>query len=218
MANRWPICRRRASSDARSLRDAKRVLRAAIDVCLDGRSLKSREVMLALRQREPLAPTERPMSDTALHGSIALGREHRSRGDPASGAPRPLSRSPVCGLLAEEAGADSITLHLREDRRHIQDRDVTAMREALQTRMNLEMAVTEEMVRIAQNVKPQDCLPGAGIAPGSHHRGRLECRWARARAWRMPWRRWARAGIRVSLFIDPDRGANRGRAARRAPR
>ena len=60
-------------------------------------------------------------------------------------------------LLAEEAGADSITLHLREDRRHIQDRDVTAMREALQTRMNLEMAVTEEMIRIAQQVLPQDC-------------------------------------------------------------
>ena len=60
-------------------------------------------------------------------------------------------------LLAEEAGADSITLHLREDRRHIQDRDVTVMREALQTRMNLEMAATEDMVRIAQKVLPQDC-------------------------------------------------------------
>src|SRR5205814_6147578 len=60
-------------------------------------------------------------------------------------------------LLAEEAGADSITLHLREDRRHIQDRDVAAMRGALQTRMNLEMAVTDEMIRIAQKVLPQDC-------------------------------------------------------------
>ena len=52
-------------------------------------------------------------------------------------------------LLAEQAGADGITLHLREDRRHIQDRDVATLREALQTRMNLEMAVTDEMVRIA---------------------------------------------------------------------
>jgi len=59
-------------------------------------------------------------------------------------------------LLAEQSGADSITLHLREDRRHIQDRDLTVMREALQTRMNLEMAVTEEMIRIASNVLPQD--------------------------------------------------------------
>ena len=60
-------------------------------------------------------------------------------------------------LLAEQSGADSITLHLREDRRHIQDRDVRVMREALQTRMNLEMAVTEEMLRIAADVRPHDC-------------------------------------------------------------
>ena len=60
-------------------------------------------------------------------------------------------------LLAEQSGADSITLHLREDRRHIQDRDVTLMRQLLKTRMNLEMAVTEEMIRIASGVKPQDC-------------------------------------------------------------
>lgn len=62
-------------------------------------------------------------------------------------------------LLAEQAGADSITLHLREDRRHIQDADVQVLRTLLQTRMNLEMAVTEEMVGIALQVKPQDvCL------------------------------------------------------------
>jgi len=86
-----------------------------------------------------------------------LSREHRSRRDPAAGArgryPDPLHAA----LIAEEAGADSITLHLREDRRHIQERDVTSLREALQTRMNLEMAVTDEMIRIAQKVLPQDC-------------------------------------------------------------
>ena len=60
-------------------------------------------------------------------------------------------------LLAEQAGADSITLHLREDRRHIQDRDLDAIKEAMQTRMNLEMAVTEEMLKIAGRVKPEDC-------------------------------------------------------------
>ena len=60
-------------------------------------------------------------------------------------------------LLAEQSGADSITLHLREDRRHIQERDVAVMREELQTRMNLEMAVTEEMMRIAQRIVPHDC-------------------------------------------------------------
>jgi pyridoxine 5-phosphate synthase len=60
-------------------------------------------------------------------------------------------------LLAEQSGADSITLHLREDRRHIQDADVTRMREALQTRMNLEMAATEAMLRFAREIRPQDC-------------------------------------------------------------
>jgi len=60
-------------------------------------------------------------------------------------------------LLAEQSGADSITLHLREDRRHIQDRDLAVLREALQTHMNLEMAVTEEMIGIACRVLPQDC-------------------------------------------------------------
>jgi pyridoxine 5-phosphate synthase len=106
-------------------------------------------------------------------------------------------------LLAEQSGADSITLHLREDRRHIQDRDVANMRAALQTRMNLEMAVTEEMIRIAQRVAPQDCC----LVPESREEitteGGLDVLGLRARitdacgALRQ-------AGIRVSLFIDPD--------------
>lgn len=62
-------------------------------------------------------------------------------------------------LLAETAGADAITLHLREDRRHIQDIDVEILRELLTTRMNLESAVTDEMIAIALRIKPQDvCL------------------------------------------------------------
>lgn len=68
--------------------------------------------------------------------------------------------SPVeAALQAETAGADSITLHLREDRRHIQDADVEVFRQVLKTRMNLEMAVTEEMLAIAARIRPQDiCL------------------------------------------------------------
>ncbi|MDE2347438.1 MAG: pyridoxine 5'-phosphate synthase, partial [Gammaproteobacteria bacterium] len=106
-------------------------------------------------------------------------------------------------LTAEQAGADSITLHLREDRRHIQERDVTLMREALQTRMNLEMAVTDEMIRIACTVRPQDCC----LVPESRREitteGGLDVRG-------MPERvaeacaALAAADIRVSLFIDPD--------------
>ena len=60
-------------------------------------------------------------------------------------------------LVAEQAGADSITLHLREDRRHIQDRDVEMLSTVLQTRMNLEMAATPEMLRIATQIRPRDC-------------------------------------------------------------
>lgn len=60
-------------------------------------------------------------------------------------------------LVAEQAGADAITLHLREDRRHIQDRDVEMLADILQTRMNLEMAATEEMKRIASQIRPHDC-------------------------------------------------------------
>lgn len=65
----------------------------------------------------------------------------------------------LAAVRAEEAGADLITLHLREDRRHIQDADVYAMRQAIRTRMNLECAVTTEMLKIACDVKPEDvCL------------------------------------------------------------
>ncbi|MCW9078257.1 MAG: pyridoxine 5'-phosphate synthase, partial [Gammaproteobacteria bacterium] len=60
-------------------------------------------------------------------------------------------------LAAEQGGADSITLHLREDRRHIQDRDVELLSDVLQTRMNLEMAATTEMLTIATRLRPADC-------------------------------------------------------------
>jgi len=66
--------------------------------------------------------------------------------------------SPIEGaLLCEQSGADSITLHLREDRRHIQDSDVEILRERLTTKMNLEMATTDEMIAIAASIKPEDC-------------------------------------------------------------
>ncbi len=60
-------------------------------------------------------------------------------------------------LLAEQAGADAITAHLREDRRHIQDRDIELLREMIQTRLNLEMAVTGEMISIARRIRPAAC-------------------------------------------------------------
>ena len=60
-------------------------------------------------------------------------------------------------IEAEQAGADGITLHLREDRRHIQERDVALLSDILQTKMNLEMAVTEEMLAMAEKYLPSDC-------------------------------------------------------------
>jgi pyridoxine 5-phosphate synthase len=106
-------------------------------------------------------------------------------------------------LLAESAGADGITLHLREDRRHIQDRDLLALRERLQTRMNLEMAVTEEMLAIARKVAPADCC----LVP--ERRAELTTEGGLDAAGQVPRLSAAvaqlgEAGIRVSLFIDPE--------------
>jgi pyridoxine 5-phosphate synthase len=106
-------------------------------------------------------------------------------------------------LLAEQSGADSITLHLREDRRHIQDRDVTIMRGALQTRMNLEMAVTDEMIGIARRVSPQDCCLVPENRAEVTTEGGLDVRGQAARIG-AACAELASAGVRVSLFIDPD--------------
>jgi pyridoxine 5-phosphate synthase len=120
--------------------------------------------------------------------------------------------SPVqAALVAEAAGADAITLHLREDRRHIRDEDVDIMRRLLQGRMNLESAVTDEMLAIALRVRPHDvCLvpekrqeltTEGGLDVISH------CDQVRAARVRL-----GEAGIRVSLFVDPE--AEQIRAAR----
>lgn len=106
-------------------------------------------------------------------------------------------------LAAEEAGADAITLHLREDRRHIVDADVRALRPLLKTRMNLECAVTQEMLDIACDVRPHDvCLvpekrEELTTEGGLDVAGRFE-------AVRAACRQLADAGSRVSLFIDAE--------------
>jgi pyridoxine 5-phosphate synthase len=106
--------------------------------------------------------------------------------------------------IAERAGADGITIHLREDRRHIVDRDVRILRETLQTRMNLEMAVTDEMVSIALETRPEFvCLvpekrEELTTEGGLDVVGQLEK--IKAATTKM-----AEVGIKVSLFIDADR-------------
>lgn len=114
--------------------------------------------------------------------------------------PRPAEAA----YVAERAGADSITVHLREDRRHIQDHDLDEINDIMKTHMNLEMAVTDEMIGIARRVQPSDvCLvpekreelttEGGLDVVGQADKIAAACDELGA------------AGIRVSLFIDPDR-------------
>ena len=122
----------------------------------------------------------------------------------------------TAALIAEQAGADSITIHLREDRRHIQDRDLEVLARAIQTRINLEMAVTEPMLEIAARTVPADCcfvperraeLTTEGGLDVAGQRGRISAAVARLRE----------RGIRVSLFVDPDLAQLEASAAAGAP-
>ena len=106
-------------------------------------------------------------------------------------------------IEAEQAGADSITLHLREDRRHIQERDVVLLKDILQTRMNLEMAVTEEMLAFAERAGPQDCCLVPERREELTTEGGLDVAGQPSRI-AAACERLARRGVRVSLFIDAD--------------
>jgi pyridoxine 5-phosphate synthase len=106
-------------------------------------------------------------------------------------------------LAAEVAGADSITLHLREDRRHIQDADVRALRPLLQTRMNLEMAVTDEMLAVAAEIRPADCCLVPERRQEITTEGGLDVVASAARV-RAAAAQLKAAGVRVALFIAPD--------------
>jgi pyridoxine 5-phosphate synthase len=140
------------------------------------------------------------MPDT---GRIHLGVniDHVATLRQARGTPYPRPADAV--IIAERAGADSITVHLREDRRHIQDADLPAIAAVMQTHMNLELAVTDEMLGIACGFAPSDCclvperreeLTTEGGLDVAGQAGRVKDACARL----------ADAGIRVSLFIDPD--------------
>lgn len=104
-------------------------------------------------------------------------------------------------IEAEQAGADAITLHLREDRRHIQDRDVEILKDILQTRMNLEMAVTDEMLAIAERIQPADCCLVPERREELTTEGGLDVAGQVSRM-REACAQLAGAGVRVSLFID----------------
>ena len=107
------------------------------------------------------------------------------------------------GLIAEQAGTDCITAHLREDRRHIQDRDINLLNSLLHTRLNLEMAVTDAMIEIARQLGPHSCC----LVPEQRHEltteGGLDVIGKQSTV-SDACTVLSQAGIEVSLFIDPD--------------
>jgi pyridoxine 5-phosphate synthase len=105
-------------------------------------------------------------------------------------------------LAAERGGADGITVHLREDRRHIQDRDVEGLLRAVSTKVNLEMAVTEEMVQLAERWRPKDACMVPERREELTTEGGLDVA-GNFEDVRTAVQRLRAAGIRVSLFIDP---------------
>jgi pyridoxine 5-phosphate synthase len=141
------------------------------------------------------------MTQTATNVLLGVNIDHVATIRRARGTryPEPIQAA----LVAEQAGADSITLHLREDRRHIQERDVELLCGILQTRMNLEMAATPEMGEIACGLRPADCclvperreeLTTEGGLDVAANRSQIADFCARL----------SEAGVRVSLFIDAD--------------
>jgi pyridoxine 5-phosphate synthase len=140
------------------------------------------------------------VSMNSIHLGVNIDHVATLRQARGTSYPDPL----YAALIAEQSGADSITLHLREDRRHIQDRDVHAFKSALQTRMNLEMAATPEMLKLACDVKPQDVC----LVPEKRNEvtteGGLDVVGQRTQLTEAC-KRLKDAGVRVSLFIDPDR-------------
>lgn len=142
--------------------------------------------------------TERPSHSRVLLG---VNIDHVATLRQARGTRYP---DPVqAALVAEEAGADGITIHPREDRRHIQDRDVFLLKETLNTKMNLEMAVTDAMIVFAEQVRPE-CVC---LVPEKREEltteGGLDVDGQEARVAKAC-ERLARIGAEVSLFIDPE--------------
>lgn len=109
----------------------------------------------------------------------------------------------AAAVIAELAGADGITIHLREDRRHIQDRDLELLRRTIKTRLNLEMAATDEMVSIAQKIRPDMCtlVPEKRLELTTEGGLDVRCNMEQVKS---AVERIRSAGIPVSLFIDAD--------------
>lgn len=132
---------------------------------------------------------------------IATLREarYRARADDPAAEPDPVAAA----LAAEDAGAAGITVHLREDRRHIQDRDVFELREKIRTKLNLEMGISEDIIAVALRVRPDDvCLVPENRQEVTTEGG-LDCV-GLGRRLRDAIERLRGSGARISLFIDPE--------------
>lgn len=136
---------------------------------------------------------------SSLHLGVNVDHVATLRQARRTSYPDPL----FAALIAEQAGADSITIHLREDRRHIQDDDVRRCKASLQTRLNFEMAATQEMVNLALEIRPSDCCLVPEKRTEITTEGGLDVVGQEAHL-RSICARLSQAGIRVSLFIDPD--------------
>jgi len=151
-----------------------------------------------------------------MHSGIALGVniDHVAtlRQQRHTRYPEPVQAA----LLAELAGADNITLHLREDRRHIQERDVQLLAGLLSTRMNLEMAATPAMIDFACSVRPADCCLVPERRAELTTEGGLDVVGA-GQGLRESCARLGGAGMRVALFIDPQDAQIEAAAAARVP-
>lgn len=148
--------------------------------------------------------TESPLESCAVQSApvlLGVNIDHVATIREARGTryPEPVQAA----LIAEQAGADGITAHLREDRRHIQDRDIHRLREMIHTRLNLEMAVTDEMVAIACEVRPQACCLVPERREELTTEGGLDVV-ARFEQIARACDRLGEAGCEVSLFIDAD--------------
>ena len=139
------------------------------------------------------------MSDNVIHLGVNIDHIATLRQVRGTSYPRPVDAV----VMAEQAGADSITVHLREDRRHIQDHDLEEIKSVMRTHMNLECALTEEMLGIAVKTVPADCCLVPEKREELTTEGGLDVASQLDRV-ANACQRLSAAGIRVSLFIDPD--------------
>lgn len=143
-----------------------------------------------------------PLDDSRYLCRLGVNVDHVATLRQNRGTAYPDPVSAAAG--AEAAGAHQITVHLREDRRHIQDRDLAILRQTVQTRLNLEMAATADMVRIAARIKPDQVTLVPERRQELTTEGGLNAAMQKTRL-AAAVRRLTGAGIGVSLFIEPDR-------------